>query len=115
MTKIQLRNAWFQVHKWIGIILAIVLIPLSITGSMLVWDQPLDRLLEPSHYSAMGRAALPASAYAETARKALPAGSKLVSLRVGEGPVMITAMPPRPSKMRGPALRLAAWVDPGSG
>jgi uncharacterized iron-regulated membrane protein len=103
------------VHKWIGIILAIVLIPLSITGSMLVWDEPLDRLLEPTHYALAGRAALPASAYAETARKALPSGSKLVSLRIGKGPVMVTAMPPRPSKMRGPALRLAAWVDPATG
>jgi len=115
MTKVQLRNAWFQVHKWIGILLAIILIPLSITGSMLVWDEPLDRLLEPTHYAATGSAALPASAYAETARKALPAGSRLVSLRIGEGPVMATAMPAAPSKMRGPPLRLGAWIDPATG
>ena len=28
MTKIGMRNAWFQVHKWIGLILAILIIPL---------------------------------------------------------------------------------------
>ena len=115
MTKVQLRNAWFQVHKWVGLLLAIILIPLSLTGSMLVWDEPLDRLLEPSHYTASGPAALPASAYVETARRALPAGSKIVSVRIGEGPVMVTATPPKPSGMRGPALRLAAWIDPASG
>jgi len=115
VTKVQLRNAWFQVHKWIGLLLAIILIPLSLTGSMLVWDEPLDRLLEPSHYTASGPAALPASAYVETARRALPAGSKIVSVRIGEGPVMVTATPPKPSGMRGPALRLAAWIDPASG
>lgn len=115
MTKVQLRNAWFQVHKWIGIILAIVLIPLSVTGSMLVWDEPLDRLLEPAHYAAVGPAALPASAYVATAQAALPAGSRIVGVRIGEGPVMVTATQPTPGKMRGPPLRLAAWVDPASG
>ena len=115
MTKVQLRNAWFQVHKWIGLLLAVILIPLSATGSMLVWDAPLDRLLEPSHYAASGPAALPASSYVETARHALPNGSAIVSVRIGEGPVMVTATPPTPSKMRGPPLRLAAWVDPATG
>jgi len=115
MTKVQLRNAWFQVHKWVGLLLAIILIPLSVTGSILVWDEPLDRLLEPSHYSVTGIAALPASVYVATARQALPAGSAILSVRIGEGPVMITAIPPKPSAMRGPPLRLAAWVDPATG
>jgi len=114
MTKVQLRNAWFQVHKWVGLLLAIILVPLSLTGSMLVWDEPLDRLLEPSHYTASGPAALPASAYVEAARRALPAGSNIVSVRIGEGPVMVIATPPKPSNMRGPPLRLAAWIDPAT-
>ena len=115
MTKVELRNAWFQVHKWIGILLAIILIPLSLTGSMLVWDEPLDRLLQPAHYAASGPATLPASAYVSAARRALPAGSMIISVRIGEGPVMITAAPPKPSKMRGPALRLGVWVDLATG
>jgi len=115
MTKVQLRNTWFQIHKWIGILLALVLIPLSLTGSMLVWDDALDRVLEPSHYSASGPAALPARVYLETARRALPEGSIIQSMRIGEGPVMITALPAKPSGMRGPPLRLGAWIDPVSG
>ena len=115
MTKARLRNVWFQIHKWIGIILAIILIPLSFTGSMLVWDEPLDRLLQPTHYAETGPATLPVSVYVESARHALPAGSTIVSVRVGEGPVMVTAAPPQPSVMRGPPLRLAAWIDPATG
>ena len=112
MTKVQLRNAWFQIHKWVGILLATILIPLSITGSMLVWDDAFDRMLEPSHYAAAGSVALPASAYAAAARRVLPPGSAIVSMTIGEGPVMVTAAPAKPSAMRGPQLRLGAWIDP---
>jgi uncharacterized iron-regulated membrane protein len=115
MTKVQLRNVWFQIHKWIGILLAIVLIPLSFTGSMLVWDEPLDRLLQPTHYAETGPAALPVSVYVESARRALPTGSKIVSVRIGEGPVMVAATAPQPSATRGPPARLAAWIDPATG
>ena len=115
MTKIQLRKAWFQVHKWIGLLLAVILIPLSLTGSMLVWDDALDRMLQPTHYRASGPVNLPALSYVETARLALPAGSRIVSLRIGEGPVMVTATSPSPSRMRGPPLRLGVWIDPASG
>lgn len=115
MTKVGLRNAWFQLHKWIGLILAIILIPLSVTGSMLVWDDPLERMLEPSHFAAAGPARLPASVYVDTARRVLPAGSRIVSLRISEGPVMLTATSPAHSTMRGPPLRLGVWIDPASG
>ena len=33
--KKQLRAAWLQVHKWIGLTLAILIIPISLTGSAL--------------------------------------------------------------------------------
>jgi uncharacterized iron-regulated membrane protein len=102
MTKVQLRNAWFQIHKWIGIALAILFIPLSFTGSLLVWDEPLDHLLRPALYRDHGP-------------PLLPAASRIVSLSIGTGPVVVTAMPPRPSRMRGPPPRLAVWMDPASG
>ncbi|MDQ2878354.1 MAG: PepSY domain-containing protein, partial [Pseudomonadota bacterium] len=51
MSKLALRRAWFQVHKWIGLILAILIIPLCLTGSALVWDQALDHALNPQRYA----------------------------------------------------------------
>jgi uncharacterized iron-regulated membrane protein len=82
---------------------------------MLVWDEPLDRLLQPTHYAETGPAALPVSVYVESARRALPTGSKIVSVRIGEGPVMVAATAPQPSATRGPPARLAAWIDPATG
>ena len=39
---IRLRRAWFQVHKWLGIALAILIIPISLSGAALVWHDWLD-------------------------------------------------------------------------
>ena len=29
---------WLSVHKWIGLALAILIIPISLSGAALVWD-----------------------------------------------------------------------------
>jgi uncharacterized iron-regulated membrane protein len=111
-----LRKTWFQIHKWVGIVLAIIFIPLSATGSLLVWDKPLDRLLNPLHYQASAPAALPASAYVAAAAKALPEGKRIATLKIGNGPVVVTANdPPSPQPRRGPPARTSVWLDPGTG
>ena len=49
---IRLRSAWFQVHKWLGIVLAVLIIPISLTGSALVWHDWLDEQVNPQRYPA---------------------------------------------------------------
>ena len=49
--KKQLRALWLQVHKWIGLTLAILIIPISLTGSALVWHDWLDAKLEPQRHA----------------------------------------------------------------
>jgi uncharacterized iron-regulated membrane protein len=114
MTTLALRSLWLQLHKWLGLIFAVILIPLSFTGSLLVWDEPIDRLLRPAHYAASAPASLPASAYIAIAQRSLPAGSRIVSLSLGEGPVQVMAMPAGSGARRGPPLRMGAWIDPAT-
>ena len=73
-TKKQLRALWLQVHKWIGLTLAILIIPISLTGSALVWHDWLDAKLEPRRHASLGPAALAPSAYAAAASAALKSG-----------------------------------------
>ena len=118
--RISLRRTWFQVHKWIGIVAAIVLIPLSFTGALLVWDEPLDHLLHAKRYAVTGGGAtLPMTAFLDAARTRLAPGAKIMSLSTGKGePVVITALDSRPGGGRrtdGPPPRSSVWLDPATG
>jgi uncharacterized iron-regulated membrane protein len=114
----RLRGLWFSIHKWIGLLLAVLIIPISVTGSALVWHDWLDETINPQRYevSAAG-AALAPTAYADAARTALAPGERVASIRFpeqGEGPVMVSAaQPPQPGTGR--PVRTNVWLDPASG
>lgn len=109
MTKIQLRNLWFQVHKWIGLLLAVAIIPISITGAALVWHDPILEWIYPERHHASAPAALPVPAYADAARAALQEGERLTRLQLREGePVVASATKPG----RGRPQRVTVYLDP---
>jgi uncharacterized iron-regulated membrane protein len=115
MNKLAVRRAWFQVHKWIGLILAILIIPISLTGAALVWHDALDRTLNADRYATSGRATLPVDSYAAAAAKTVRPGDRLASLRMPEhpgDPVVIAATPQAKSNLPGPALRTNVYLDP---
>jgi len=117
-TNMRLRAWWFSVHKWIGILLAILIIPISLTGSALVWHDWLDETVNPQRYAVKsGDATLTPSAYAAAAERALGAGERVMAIRYpehGAGPVLVTAaQAPRPGEGR-PA-RTSLWLDPVDG
>ena len=95
MTKIGLRNAWFQVHKWIGLALAILIVPLCVTGAALVWDEALDHGLNPQRYAVSGGQQVDPQLYVQAAKAALAPGDRISSLTLpdGDGPVIVAATP----------------------
>ena len=114
-SKIRLRALWFSIHKWLGITLAILVIPISLSGAALVWHDWLDESLNPQRHAGSGPARLPPSAYAQAARPVLAPGERIQSIGFpGEsGPVVVTATRPAPGGGR-PA-RTSVWLDPASG
>jgi len=120
MTKLALRRAWFQVHKWIGLILAVLIIPLSVTGAALVWDEALDHGLNPQRYAVSGGSATDAQAYVDTARAAFKPGENIATMSRDEGgPVVIAANLPAKRaangvQVAGPPGRTTLWLDPPS-
>ena len=43
---LRLRRIWLQVHLWLGVGLALAILPLAISGAILVWGGELERLLK---------------------------------------------------------------------
>lgn len=111
----QWRRRWFQVHKWIGLILAILIVPLSLSGAALVWHDPLDRLLHPARYRTSGDTLLAPGAYAAAAAAALKPGDRIAQLGLpeGDGPVTVAAAPAGAVPVRpGPPARTIVYLDP---
>jgi uncharacterized iron-regulated membrane protein len=110
--KKQLRAFWLQVHKWIGLTLAILIIPICLTGSALVWHDWLDARLEPQRHAALGPASLPASAYEASARRALAAGERLSELRFNQVGAPVVAIATKAAEGQGRPVRTSLWLDP---
>ena len=109
-TKKRLRATWLQVHKWIGLTLAILIIPISLTGSALVWKGWVDQQLQPQRYASMGPAALPPSAYAGAVAASLQPGERLSELRFQTDGKPLIAVVTKPSEGR--PTRTQVWIDP---
>ncbi len=41
------RSRWFSVHRWLGIVLGAWFALVGITGSLLVYEDPIDEWLNP--------------------------------------------------------------------
>lgn len=113
--KKQLRAAWLQVHKWIGLTLAIAIIPISLTGSALVWHDWLDAKLEPQRHAVIAPAALPASRYAQAAVGSLQPGETLSQLRFDKDGAPVVATATKPTEGAGRPIRTSLWLDPRDG
>ncbi|MCI1142552.1 PepSY domain-containing protein [Sphingomonas sp. WKB10] len=113
MNAVKWRKTWFQVHKWIGLTLAILIIPLSLSGAALVWREPLDRLIHAERYSTSGTALLAPETYVAAARRALAPGERISDLGLpeGDGPVTVSALGARAPR-RGPPARTTVYLDP---
>jgi len=114
MTKIGMRKLWFQVHKWIGLILAILIIPLCATGAALVWDEALDHCLNPQRYAVSGAQTIDPQRYIDAAKVALGPDAKIsgITLPGGDGPVVVAAIPAKAKPQAGPPSRVNVYLDP---
>ncbi|MET3828030.1 putative iron-regulated membrane protein [Sphingomonas sp. PvP055] len=114
MSKIGLRRAWFQAHKWIGLLLAVLIIPLSLSGAALVWDEAVDHVLNPARYAVSGNTTLDPARYVAAARTTLKPAERIASIAFpeGEGPVQVIAITPPDPARRGPPQRTTVYLDP---
>ena len=114
-----LRTLWLQLHSWLGIVLFVVLMPLGLTGSMLMVRDSMDRMSHPARYavtSGAPRASL--EALAASARAVAGPDRRLSALRLPDGPgkpVVAQLTPARPPTGGGRPQQQAVWLEPATG
>jgi uncharacterized iron-regulated membrane protein len=113
-TRFRLRSLWFQIHKWIGLALALLIVPISLTGSALVWHDWLDERLNPER-AATAKPSLPPSAFAAAARRFARPDERLSSLAypTHSGPVVAT-LTRTGQPTSGRPVRTFLYLDPAS-
>ena len=68
----QLRRLWLNVHLWIGVGIAALLVPISLSGVLLVWHDEIDAWINPHRYAVTGtEVARPVSTYLAKAAEAV--------------------------------------------
>jgi uncharacterized iron-regulated membrane protein len=116
MAGLRLRSLWRNLHLWIGVGLFVVLAPLGVTGSLLVFDDGIDKLAHPQRYAILGPAGLDPVAYVEAARTAFAGRALPSQLRLPQesgAPVTVQGWvaPARDGDRPG---QLTAYLDPAT-
>ena len=112
----RLRQFWLDLHLWIGAGLLIVLVPISVTGSILVWHEQLDRALYAQRYATSGpTASQPIDAYVQAAEAAFAGRAQLTQVRLpqkaGDPVVAVGRLNGKPGPGGRPRT-INAWIDP---
>ena len=113
--KAALRRLWFKVHKWLGLALAVPVLLIFLSGSLLVWKDNLDALMHPRRIAAVAPSRTP-EFYLAHAHHALQPGEAIASLDFSQshGTVIVTAVPIGPGLLQtGASVRY--YLDPLTG
>lgn len=113
----RLRRFWLDVHLWIGVGLLVLLIPLGISGSLLVWQGQVNRMVYADRYETTGPVAHAPSAYIAAAREAFGDRATVQTLRLPQDardPVTVVGRMAGPPPQGGRPRQLTAWIDPAT-
>src|SRR3954465_472526 len=110
----RLRTAWWAIHRWVAVQLCVVLVPIAISGALLLWHDELDTLVHPARFAVTGNGTAAISSYFDNARGALPANFRPIVVRfpAAEGH---TATPVACREEAGIRQLLTVYLDPPSG
>ncbi len=87
------RSVLWTIHRWIGVGMVVLLVPVALSGGLLVFQNEFDAVLNPARYATTGSAVLQPTAYLASASKAIN-GAPAFSMRFPEdagSPVVVQA------------------------
>ena len=114
-----LRRLWWSVHRWIGLGLLILLVPIAVSGALLVYHDEFDALLNPKRWAVSGpQVALSTSEYLANAAKIVGPNEHITGIRFPAEPGspvrVLTRQQAESGSGRRPRL-ITVFLDPPTG
>ena len=109
-----LPRLWRNVHLWLGAGLFVLIVPIAISGSLLVWRDHLDALINPARYAVTAGASESLSSFVAAAGAAVGTQYQPFVVRLPEGdgwPVTVSMRESRSEGGARPRL-LTVYLDP---
>jgi uncharacterized iron-regulated membrane protein len=108
---------WSTLHRWLGIGLGLWFALVGLTGTLLVWRDEVDGLLNPAWFQAPASSGptLPVDDLIERVRAAQPSLGRIERLRFPDTPGQALRLQVRGALARVEAARLELFVDPATG
>jgi uncharacterized iron-regulated membrane protein len=106
-----------RIHLWLGLGLLALVVPLGLSGSLLVWDIAVDKLAHRARY-AVGAGELSPEIYLAAARTAFAGRAAPAQLRMPRGAGMPVTVVGYTQEKAAPGQRppmRTAWLDPATG
>jgi uncharacterized iron-regulated membrane protein len=112
----RVRDVLWTAHRWIAIGLMVLLIPISVSGGLLVWRDAIDAAINPGRYAVTGAdAALPAATYLANAAAVIGQGMQPTALRFPPEPGSPVTVTARGRAEGAPPRIVTAYLDPPTG
>jgi uncharacterized iron-regulated membrane protein len=114
----RLRRLWLNIHLWIALTFAVLLVPISLSGALLVWHDHLDALINSGRYAVTAGQALPASALLAKAGEAVGQDFRPIVVRFPESagwPATVNAREERKGEQGGRSRVMTVYLDPATG
>ena len=114
----RLREVYYQIHLWSGIVAALLLVPICLTGSYLVWHIPIDAALNPERQVEGDSVPMLApEQYIDAAASAFPGTNPgMLAMPPQPGtPVNVVMLSPEQAARGAQQHRIFVWMHPADG
>ena len=117
--RISLRRVWRACHRWIGVGLLMLLVPISVSGALLVYHDELDALVNPTRWTVSGpQLALSPAQYIAAASTVVASNETVTGVRFPRSPghpvVVLARQQVDPDRGRRPRF-FSIYLDPPTG
>ncbi len=111
---VSFRRAFLALHRWIALILFVLLVPIALSGALLVFHDEIDALLNPSRYAVTGNTLLTPTDYLRSAAVAVGNDVRVSAMRFPNDDVAPVTVQARGNSQRdsGPPQFFTIYLDP---